>query len=291
MGLENFIPEIWSAKLFVRLRKTLVFQDIVNTDYEGEIKGYGDTVRINEIGPIDVGDYTKYGAVTWQSLSSAQKVLYIDQSKYFAFAVDDIDTAQMNPKLMNDAMDEASYSMADTIDQYIASKYAEAGAGTGVSGSSSYIGSASSSVSVTSGNVISTISYAGRYLTEANVPQANRWIVVPPWLHQKLLLAEVGGISATAVPKIATGPVIPGFVGQALGFNIYVSNNVSVSSTQYRVIAGVKSAISYAGQITKIKAVEREDYFDQGIKGLYSYGAKVVRPNALLTCYLAEAAG
>lgn len=291
MGLENFVPEIWSAKLFVRLRKTLVFQDIVNTDYEGEIKGYGDTVRINEIGPIDVGDYTKYGAVTWQALSSAQKVLFIDQSKYFAFAVDDIDTAQMNPKVMNDAMDEASYSMADTIDQYIAEKYTEAGAGTSVSGSSTYIGSAGSSLSVTSGNAIATLSYAGRYLTEANVPQANRWIVVPPWLHQKLLLAEVGGISATAVPKITTGPVIPGYVGQALGFNIYVSNNVSNNGTQYRVMAGIKSAISYAGQITKIKAVERESYFDQGIKGLYSFGAKVVRPNALLTCYLAEAAG
>ena len=32
MGLENFTPTIWSAKLFVRLRKSLVFGNIVNTD-------------------------------------------------------------------------------------------------------------------------------------------------------------------------------------------------------------------------------------------------------------------
>jgi hypothetical protein len=52
-----------------------------------------------------------------------------------------------------------------------------------------------------------------------------------------------------------------------------------------------KSAISYAGQISKIQAVNREDYFDQGVKGLYVYGAKVVRPNALCTLHLTEAAG
>lgn len=32
MGLENFNPSIWSAKLFVRLQKALVFQPLVNTD-------------------------------------------------------------------------------------------------------------------------------------------------------------------------------------------------------------------------------------------------------------------
>lgn len=288
MGLQNFIPEIWSAKLFVRLRKALVFGDVVNHDYEGEITQMGDTVRINEIGPVTISDYTKYAALSWQALSSAQKVLLIDQAKSFSFAVDNIDTVQMNPKIMNDAMSEAAYGVADAIDQFIAGLYAQAG----VTGSSTYIGAVGSSLSVSSGNVIETLSYANRYLSEANVPEANRWIVVPPWFHQKLLLAEVGGISATAVPKIATGDVIPGYVGQALGFSeIRVSNNVSVSSTQYRVMCGTRQAISYAGQVSKIKSVERESYFDEGIKGLYVYGAKVVRPEALCTMYLAEAAG
>jgi hypothetical protein len=288
-GLENFIPQIWSAKLFVRLRKALVFGDVVNNDYQGEITGMGDTVKINEIGPITVNDYTKYGSLTWQALTSAQKTLLIDQAKSFSFAVDDVDTVQMNPKLMNDAMDEASYAIADTIDQFIAGLYAQAGA---TPSATTYIGSSGSSLSVSSGNVIETLSYAARYLSEKNVPEAGRWIVIPPWVHQKLLLAEVGGISATAVPKISTGEVIPGYVGQALGFaEIRVSNNVSNDATQYRVMCANRSAISYAGQVSKIKAVERESYFDQGVKGLYVYGAKVVRPEALLTLYLAEAAG
>jgi len=290
MGLENFVPQIWSAKLFVRLRKALVFAGVVNTDYEGEITGAGDTVHINEIGPITVSDYTKYGSLTWQALTSAQKTMLIDQAKSFSFAIDDVDVIQQKPKVMNDAMDEAAYAVADTIDQFIAGLYA----GAGVTGSATYIGSSSASVSVSSGNVIETISYANRYLSQANVPEDNRWIVLPPWMHQKLLLAEVGGISAIAVPKVAQDVFVRGYVGEALGFkNILVSNNVSCASAagQYRVMCGSRSAISYAGQVAKIKAVERESYFDQGVKGLYVYGAKVVRPEALCTMYLAEVAG
>jgi hypothetical protein len=289
MGLENFNPTIWSAKLFVRLRKELVYASVVNTDYEGEITGMGDTVKINEIGSITISDYTKYGALTWQALTSAQKTLLIDQAKSFSFAVDDIDTVQNKPKVLNAAMDEAAYAVANTVDAFIGGLYAQAGA---TPAATTYIGTASVSYGVSSGNVIETLTYANRYLDEKNVPQANRWIVITPWMHQKLLLAEVGGVSAIAVPKVSESVYMAGRVGEALGFkNILVSNNVTLTGTAYTIMCGAPSAISYAGQIAKIKPVEREDYFDQGVKGLYVYGAKVVRPDALLTMYLSELPG
>jgi hypothetical protein len=288
MSLQNFNPTIWSAKLFVRLRKTLVAATIVNNDYEGEIRNFGDRVKINEIGPITVSDYTKYGTLTWAELTSAQKELIIDQAKSFSFKVDDIDMAQNNPKVMNGAMDEAAYAIGDTIDQFILGLYAQAGVL-----NTTYMGSKSSAISVSSGNVILTLSYASRYLSDANVPQAGRFMVVPPWLHQKMLLAEIGGISATAVPKIFdNGAITSGFIGQALGFNMLVSNNVQSSATSVSAImAGNTSAISYAGQVAKIKSVDLEDSFGEGMKGLYVYGAKVVRPDSLACLHLTEVAG
>jgi hypothetical protein len=288
MSLQNFNPTIWSAKLFVRLRKTLVAATIVNNDYEGEIRNFGDRVKINEIGPITVSDYTKYGTLTWAELTSAQKELIIDQAKSFSFKVDDIDMAQNNPKVMNGAMDEAAYAIGDTIDQFILGLYAQAGVT-----NATYMGSSTAAISVSSGNVILTLSYASRYLSDANVPQASRFMVVPPWLHQKMLLAEIGGISATAVPKIFdNGAITSGFIGQALGFNMLVSNNVQASATSVSaVLAGNTSAISYAGQVAKIKSVDLEDSFGEGMKGLYVYGAKVVRPNALACLHLTEVAG
>lgn len=289
MALGQFIPTIWSAKLFTRLRKALVFGAVVNTDYEGEIKEMGDSVKINEVGSITVNDYSKYTAITWQQLTAAQKILIIDKAKSFSFTIDDIDQVQSKPKVLNAAMEEAAYAIADTIDQFLAGLYTGAGVK-----NDTYMGTSGTGLSVSSGNVIEVITYMGRYLSESNVPAPGRTMVLTPWLHQKLLLAEVGGISATAVPKVTpTGEeFVSGYVGRALGFDFLVSNNVQSSATGVSAIMAFnKSAISYAGQVSKVETVRRESYFDTGVKGLYVYGGKVVRPEALGVAHLKEAAG
>ena len=288
MGLQNFIPSVWTAKLFVRLRKSLVFANVVNKDYEPEISAFGDTVYINELGPVATASYTKGTVLTYATLDSAQKSLLIDQGTSFSFSIDDIDKAQTKPKLMTSAMSEAAYSVADGIDQVIAGLYAQAG----VTGSATYIGSSGASVSVSSGNAIETISYIARYLTEKNVPTQGRFGIIPPWLHQKLWLAETGSIASTGVPKISdSGILMNGWVGNLAGFDLMVSNNVSTDGTQYRCMFGTPAAISYAGQITEIEALRLQTTFADAMRGLYVYGVKVIRPNALCTAYLAEAAG
>ncbi len=289
MGLENFIPEMWSATLFVKLRKALVFGGLTNKNFVEDVFNYGDTVHINEIGPVTVNSYTKHATLTYETLTSAQKTLIIDQASSFSFKIDDIDKAQTQPKVMDGAMSDAAYQIGDTIDQFIAGLYAQAGA---TPAATTYIGSSGSSLSVSSGNVIETLSYAQRYLTEANVPTPGRWIALPPWLTQKLILAEVGGISAIAVPKVEDdNTIINGFVGRAFGFDIFESNNVSNNGTQYRVMCGDRSAISYGGQVSEIEALRLQTTFADAARGLYVYGAKVTRAEALLTLYLAEAAG
>jgi hypothetical protein len=289
MGLENFTPEMWSGTLFVKLRKSLVFGGLTNKNFVEDVFAYGDTVHINEIGPVTVNSYTKHSTLTYETLSSAQKTLIIDQASSFSFKIDDIDKAQNNPKVMDGAMSDAAYRIADTIDQFIAGVYAQAGATPSVT---TYIGAVGGSLSVSSGNVIETLSYAQRYLGEANVPTQGRWITLPPWLTQKLVLAEVGGISAIGVPKVMDdGAIVNGYIGRAFGFDIFESNNVSTNATQYRVMCGDRSAISYGGQIAEIEALRLQTTFADAARGLYVYGAKVTRPEALLTMYLAEAAG
>ena len=41
-----FIPQIWSGKLVEKFYAATVLAAISNTDYEGEIKNFGDTVNI-----------------------------------------------------------------------------------------------------------------------------------------------------------------------------------------------------------------------------------------------------
>jgi hypothetical protein len=290
MSLANFVPELWSDRLFVNLRKALVYGSLCQRDYEGEIRNFGDTVKINEIGAVNVTAYTNAATLTYQTLSSAQKELKIDQASYFAFSIDDIDAAQVKPKLMDAAMNDAAYRIADTIDQFIAGLYAQAGA---TPSATTYIGSATTHLHVSSGNVIETISYASRYLSDKNVPTGGRFMVIPPWVTQKIALAASGSISAIGVPKVMSdGALVNGWVGKLMGFDLFESPNVYYSATPgYAVMCGTRDAISYAGQVSKVGVLERETTFDTAARGLYVYGAKVTRPDALLTLYLDESAG
>ena len=272
MGLQNFTPKIWAGAMLVRLRKVLVHASVVNRDYEGEIRSYGDTVKINEIGAVTVNDYTKGDSLTWQTLTSAQKELLIDQAKSFSFSIDDIDMAQNKPKVLMGAMSEAAYAVADTIDQHLAGLYTQAG-------------NSVDALTVTAGNVLKNLSDMQLKLNEANVPTEGRFVVLPPWYIQHLVNAATGIISATAVPKVFDdGMLVNGFVGSLFGMNILMSNNVNNNGTVWNVMAFTRQAITHAGQIAKIAAVERESYFDQGVKGLYLYGSKVVRPEAMVKC-------
>ena len=59
-----FIPEVYSKKVQIALRKAAVAEAICNTDYMGEISGFGDTVNIIKEPQISVADYTRGLTVT-----------------------------------------------------------------------------------------------------------------------------------------------------------------------------------------------------------------------------------
>ena len=192
--------------------------NLLNRDYEGEIKNYGDTVKVNQIGDVTVKNYTKGEDIDApEDLSGEQQVLTIDQAKYFNMSVDDVDNAQTNPKLMDAAMQRAAYAMNDVVDQFAANLLA-----VNVHGDNQ-IGTDESPIVITVDNAYDHLVDLGTKLTEANVTTVGRWAVIPAWFHGLLLKDKRFVGSGTDYNKaILEG----GEVGQAAGFTIYVSNNV-----------------------------------------------------------------
>ena len=280
--LGNLIPEVWSGMLLSRLNDALVFNQVVNTDYQGEISGFGDVVKINEIGPITVNDYaaTSTNALTVQSLTDAQKLLQINQAKSFTFWIDDVDTAQIKPKVMGEAMRNASWALANNIDEYIAALYTEAS----IVGAGSRSGATITGQDITSTNVLKYISIAQHKLDEANAPQNGRWMVVPPWFREKLTLAKIVQDTSNS------GTLASGLLGRGIyGFDIYVSNNItngSPAADDACVMFGVRDSISLATQVTRLETARPSLIgFKTLVKGLVVYGAKVVRPDNLGVIY------
>lgn len=286
MAITRFRPEIWSAQLLVGLRKSLVYggPGIVNRDYEGEIRQAGDTVRITSISDPTINDYVANSTtIVPETLTDAQRTLLIDQCKYFAFEVDDVDARQAIGNVIPEAMSRAAYKLADIADQFIAGLY------TGVQ-------SANIATAVTSIVAATDTTWHLAYdavlvplkvvLDEANVPTMGRYVVIPPWLHGIMLRDP----RFVRVDESGTSEGLRnGQVGRAAGFDILLSNNVPVNGAVYTVQAGISTAITMAEQINKTEAYRPQDSFGDAVKGLALYGAKLIRPDCIATCAVTKA--
>ena len=273
MSISTFIPTIWEARLLAHLDKALVYGNLVNRDYEGDIRQQGDTVKINQIADITVRDYKKGTDITIDDVDGTPTTLTISQDKYFAFKVEDVDAAQANVNLVDAAMARASYAMRDVVDQYIASFYASAGVTTG-------LGNDTTPLSITSATKAyeSLVDMKGA-LDDANVPADGRFVVVPSQFYGFMLKdSRFVAAGTTKTDNVLAN----GYIGTAAGFQIYQSNNVpNTKGAQYKILAGTRAAISFAQQITSTEALRMEKAFSDMVRGQLVYGAAVVQPKAL----------
>jgi hypothetical protein len=282
MSVDNFIPQIWSARLIENLHNNLVYAQtgMVNRDYEGEIQEAGNTVRINSIGTVQVNDYIKNtDMASPQVLTDAQETLVIDQAKSFNFQIDDVDNAQTRPKLMNAAMNEAAYALRNVTDQYVRDQMlADVLASNKLDGGTARtIGADSTTMSAAYDSLVDL----GVVLDDNNVPEDSRWVIVPNW-YEGVLLKDPRFVSFGTPQNRMNLEQGSRAIGQVSGFNVFKSNNVkNVTGDDWAVIAGHSMATTFADQINKVVAYSPEKRFADAVKGLHLYGAKVVRPYAL----------
>ena len=275
MSVANFIPTLWSARLLAHLDKAHVYAALVNRDYEGEIKNYGDTVKVNQIGDVTIKNYTKGQDIDDpEELAGDQQELKIDQAKYFNFSIDDVDNAQTNPKLMDEAMQRAAYGMNDTTDGFLANLMA-----VGAINNGDNLGTDEAPLLPTAETAYDMLVDLGTDLTEKNVPTMGRWVVVPAWFHGLLLKDKRFVGNGTDYNKAL---IEGGEVGVAAGFKVNLSNNVpNTTGTKYKIVAGTNAAASFAEQILKTEAYRPEKRFSDAVKGLHVYGAKVFQGKCL----------
>lgn len=270
-NFKNFIPALWSARLLAALDKNLVFEQMVNHDYEGEIKSYGDTVKINSIGDIAIKDYDGSDIDDPEELSSKQTTLVIDKAKYFNFAVKDVATAQANVNLMDKSMERAGYALSLHIDTAIAA-LAKSDKFKNKKGEATKAGS----IAINVKNAYDTLVDLDVAMDEANLPKAGRKVVLPSW-YIGMLRKDVRFVNNFNV--LANGIIEGAVVGN---IQLLTSNNVAKTADAgtdvYSAISGTTGAISFAKQVVETEAYRPEKNFSDAVKGLLVYGLEVIDP-------------
>jgi len=286
----NFIPEIWSGKLIENFYDATVLAAISNTDYEGEIRSFGDTVNIRTTPEITIRDYVKGQSLTVENPDKPKLQLVIDKGEYFACVEDDVDRIQSDINLMDTWSKDASERMKIKIDQRVLTDMlpdiaaTNKGATAGEQSASFNLGTTASPLTVTKDGASSTTAVVdllvdmGTVLDEANVPESDRYVVIPAKMAGLIKKSDLRDASLTGD---GTSIVRNGRLGMIDRFTIYMSHNLNVDSGKYSIIAGHKMGFTFASQMTEMETIRSESTFGNIVRGLQVYGYKVVKPEAI----------
>ncbi len=290
-----FIPQIWSGKLVEKFYAATVLAAISNTDYEGEIKNFGDTVNIRTRPTIVISDYQVDQDLSVQRPSSNLVVLQINNGKYFNVALDDVMEVQSDIDLMNIWAQDAAEQMKIAVDTSVLSYLSTTtdiaatnyGGAAGAITAAINLGTTAAPITVSSNPatantyVLNFITQAGQVLDEANIPESGRWMVIPSWMASLIKQSDLRNAS---IAGDMTSILRNGRLGEIDRFTLYYSNLLptgDTSGTAYAVFFGVPAALTFAAQFTKMETIRSERSFSNLVRGLQVYGFKVVTAVAM----------
>ena len=297
-----FLPSIYSRKVLNFFRKASVVEAITNTDYAGEISAYGDSVKIIKEPVISVSDYTRGSDTSATKLTDQELTLVVDSAKAFKFIVDDIETNMSHVNFKEVATSSAAYALRDSYDAaVIASMFsgvstsspdhvlgADAAAATQTMGQHQ---GGSNSIDLTGSDGTGTdpldvMAFMAKLLDEQSVPEEGRWFVAPPSFYNEL--SQSGSKLLSVDFNAGQGSIRNGLVssGKLRGFDMYKSNNVAAASTATgKILAGHISSTATAQTIISTEVLRDPSSFGDIVRGLHVYGAKVLRPEALVSAF------
>lgn len=296
----RYIPALYSGKMLKKYYDSAVVPAISNTDYEGEIKKFGDTVYIRGIPDITIRDYVKGQTLVNEQPEATSTELLIDKGKYWSFVSDDVDKVQADIKgyVQKWAADGAE-QMRIAVDTdvlggaWINVPTANRGATAGVRSSAYNLGvsaaaagSSGTPLELTKANILDTIVDCGSVLDEQNVSDEGRFLVLPIRLINLIKKSDIKDVSMTGD---GTSAIRSGLIGQIDRFVVYASNLLSYETTgsdnAWRCLFGHKEALTFATQLTETKAQDNPDGFGMLHRGLVVYGYKLVNTPAMGVLY------
>lgn len=255
MAVSNFIQTIWSKKIQDALELKCKLVDNCLRDYEGDCK-YARSVKILGVGDPTITAYDGTTPLVYEQMSDLGQTLTIDQQYSFSFLVDDVNKAQSVPGLDTEYQRKAVHGLAVKRDAYVAELIKGAA-------------NATTAEANTREGIKDAIDAAIVALRERNFDEEGV-IEITPAVYN-LFKNELITLSTNNPEYIKKG-----IVGVYDDFKVIMSNGLAKDSTYHYCDVRGKKAIAFAGQINEVEAGRHQDFFADYIRGLDTFGAKVI---------------
>jgi hypothetical protein len=313
----SFIPTLWSGKLLAKFYQNTMMSEIFNTDYEGELKNQGDTVRIRLAPSISISDYTVGQNLSYEVPTPIFQDMQVNKGKYFGVQVNDVLAYQSDMNLMNMFTEDAAKQLKIAIENEVffnnfvteGPDAANEGANAGKISAAYNLGTDVAPIDqATPENVLKAILRMSTVLDEQNVPEDGRWLVLSPFDRHLLMQSNLAQAYFTGD---ASSTIRTGKIGMIDRFTVYVSNLLprgaagkalvagltdpatggAVSNAKLRrtMVAGTKHAGTFAMTVNKTEPLRNQTDFGDIVRGLAVYGRKVVKPEALVVAQVGSA--
>lgn len=261
MGTLEARRTVWAAEMLKQLETLTSGRSLCDYSFSKDAENARQVKIIGLVRP-SVSTYT--GAdITISSVQDDAMFLNIDQYKYIAVELDDVDKSQSKIQLEMFA-EEGAKALADTADYYVncLAQYAD------YTSSSTDISTASNTKTLVSGAV--------QKLYENNVsPKTELFGQVNPEFYTALR-GQIQSLDTDNSELIKKG-----ILGRYLNVNFMIDNKLYNDGTDYYNIVRTKKAIAFVEQLNKVEFFKPEKRFNEAVKILYTYGGKIVRPKEL----------
>ncbi len=292
---SGFIPQIWSPLMTEQFYPSTVIGDIANTNHQAEIKGYGDSVVIRLAPQLTITDH-EIGDDIWDDYevpTSTTSLLEINQAKKFAFQLDDVDALQSDIPLMDEFVSNAGMNMATAVDTSILvgiqddAAATNKGAAAGAKSGNINCGTTGAPRALTAANVIKYILDMALVLDEVNIPRemGSRYMVVP---YAMLAIIKNSDLKDASLSGDSTSTLRNGKTGRIDDFDIYGSNNLPVTGSTFNVLAGHRSALTFAAQVDQhtLEHLPNPRKFGKLCRGMTVYGYETVKSDAMINSFV-----
>ena len=263
--VTNFQQTIWSKSILRSLEKITSLRNHCNFQYEKDSKNAKE-VKILSVNRPTIRTYVPGTALVRESAADSSQLLQLNQYRYFNFEVEDIVKAQSVPGLMEALTDEAGKGLALEGDKYVAEVVKTAA-------DASEIAVSATEIALTTSNAISSVEdgFTVLYGNDCKVSDTFYLEVAPKvFTTYRQQLTELSTNNPEILKKGAVGKINNAFV--------CIENCLPESDTAHYNILRTEKAVAFAEQIDKVEKYRPEDAFTDAVKGLYVFGAKIVRP-------------
>jgi hypothetical protein len=290
---QFWVPEIYSKKVQIALRKASTVEAICNTDYMGEIKSYGDTVNIVKEPTIATAAYFRGTPTPATAITDSELVLVIDKANYFSFQVDSLEKRFGHINFPEVASNNAGYQLKDVMDtEVLSNMYAESITATAettpaTAASELKFGKVATPILINhTGGALNVdpldfMARAAQKLDENNNPEDGRWFVAAPNFYNSL--SNTASKLLSVDYNAGKGSLRNGLVASGLvrGFAMYKSLNTfkqtigGIANTP-SVLFGHMRSTSCAAAMNTVESFRSPTTFADQVRGLHVYGRKVL---------------